>query len=197
MALHTQFHRKLDRLWHRRTAELRALIHPKAGTPLAFSRRVRNRMLDELLDIATKLLVRRHAKASLEAACVGRRLHHIKGRGLVGRGNDLVAFAGTLSGPIVYSFWRGKRCLYVGKGAKSSRLFGYQKSAYVTSANTVEVLRISSRAQLPKAECLATHIFAPRDLKIRPSKVKWGKKCPVCIRHDALRRELRSLFSMR
>jgi predicted ArsR family transcriptional regulator len=38
MALHTQFRRKLDHLWQRQTAEIHALLKPKRGRPLAFTR---------------------------------------------------------------------------------------------------------------------------------------------------------------
>ena len=142
-------------------------------------------------------MVRKVAKREFRDSHTKRKLHRMKGRGLVARGDDLVKFSRTLSGPIVYAFWRGKRCLYVGKGMKANRLRGYQKAAYVREATCVEVFSISSKSQLPKAECLATHLFRPRDYKVRPAQTAWGKKCPVCRRHDKLRRELRGLFAMR
>jgi len=197
MALHTQFRRKLDRLWQRRTAELRSLIKPKPGMPLAFTRAVRNRMLGELLDVASVLLVKKVARKAFRDIAAMRKLHRIKGRGLVERGNDVVAFAKRLRGPIVYSFWRGRRCLYVGKGKQASRLAGHQKSAYVTQADSIKVFLIPTKSHLPKAECLATHLFEPRDLKVKPARVRWGRKCPVCRRHDEIRKLLRALFPMR
>jgi len=54
MHLHTQFRRQLDQLWLRRTDGLKALLRPKVGMPLTFSRAVRNRMLGRLLDIASR-----------------------------------------------------------------------------------------------------------------------------------------------
>jgi hypothetical protein len=197
MALHTKFRRKLDQLWQRRTAQIRDLVQPKVGAPLAFTKRVRDRLIHELLDTATAILVRKVAKHEFQEAHSKRRLHRIKGRGLVKRGDDLVKFAQSLSGPIVYAFWRGKKCLYVGKGEKTSRLRGYQKAAYVREATCVEVFMINTKSQLPKAECLATHLFTPRDYKVRPAQTAWGKKCPVCRRHDKLRQKLLDLFAMR
>lgn len=197
MALHTQFHRKLDKLWERRTDELRALIKPKIGMRLGFTRKLRNKTIGELLDIATEILVRKVAKRELYDLIVGRSLHRIRGRGLDGRGNDLVAFARRLRGPIIYAFWRGKRCLYVGKGQKPSRLAGYQRHAFQTKSDRVEVFSIRTKSQLPKAECLATHRFRPRHNRVKPARVRWGKRCPVCRRHDEIKHLLSALFPMR
>lgn len=197
MALHTQFHRKLDKLWGRRTDGLRALIKPKIGMRLGFTRKLRNKTIGELLDIATAILVRKVARRELYDLIAGRKLHRICGRGLDGRGKDLVAFAGGLRGPIIYAFWRGSRCLYVGKGRKPSRLAGYQRHAFQVKADCVEVFSIPTKSQLPKAECLATHLFEPRHNRVKPARVKWGKRCPVCRRHDEVKHILSTLFPMR
>lgn len=196
MAFHTQFHRKLDQLWKRQTENLRALIKPKPGMRLAFTRQKRNRLIDDLLELATAALLRRLARRAFKDTYVKRRLFHLKGRGRVARGQSLVPFSKSLSGPIVYAFWKGRRCLYVGKGRRPSRLKSHRKS-YGREAESVEVFIVRSKSYLPKAECLATHRFKPRDLAIRPSREAWGKKCPVCVRHDRIRRELFGLFAMR
>ncbi|MBL9076005.1 MAG: hypothetical protein JNL08_00795 [Planctomycetes bacterium] len=196
MALHTQFHRKLDQLWKRKTATLRSLIKPKPGMPLGFTRKTRDRMIGDLLELATQALLRRDARRSFKDAVVKRRLFHLRGRGRLARGESLASFAKTLSGPIVYAFWRGRHCLYVGKGKRPSRLVSHRKS-YGREADSVEVYFVRSRSYLPKAECLATHLFQPRDLAMRPSRAAWGKNCPICSRHDRIRRELFGLFALR
>lgn len=199
MALNKQFSRKLDHLWSRRTTQLRALVVPRgAGQPPSFTKRVRERLLDELLGLASKILVRRHAREAFQEVVRTRHLRFLKGRGHREKGRRMVEWAGeTLSGPIVYSFWNSRRCLYVGKGRTWRRLRSYEKSIYLAKANSLEVFSITSRSQLGKAECLATHLFVPGDRKVRPAKVKWGKACPVCRKHDQVRRELRGLFRMR
>ncbi|MFY9342457.1 MAG: hypothetical protein WAT39_08200 [Planctomycetota bacterium] len=196
MALHTQFHRKLDHLWKRQTENLRALIKPKPGMPLAFTRKTRNRLIGDLLELATAVLLRRLARRAFHDTFVKRRLFHLRGRGRLARGESLVSFAKSLPGSIVYAFWQGNRCLYVGKGRKASRLVSHRKS-YGREADAVEVFLVRSKSYLPRAECLATHLFEPRDLAIRPSRAAWGKRCPVCARHDRVRRELYGLFAMR
>lgn len=199
MALNKQFARRLDHLWHRRTDELRALVIPRGvGKPPSFTKQVRERMINELLDVASTILVRRQAKPEFDEIVKRRRLRFLRGHGLLERGRGMIQWAGdTLSGPIVYSFWRGKRCLYVGKGETWKRLRAYEKSAYVQPGNSIEVFEITGPRQLGKAECLAKHLYDPRDNRVRPAKVKWGKKCPVCRKHDLVREELRGLFRMR
>lgn len=118
MALHTQFHRKLDQLWKRQTENLRSLIKPKYGKLLAFTRKTRNRLIAELLELATDVLLRRSARRSFRETYEKRRLFHLQGHGRVARGESLVTFARSLSGSIVYAFWKGKHCLYVARGRR-------------------------------------------------------------------------------
>ena len=197
MALGTQFHRKLDQLWGRRSARVKSLITPKAGMPPKFSRSVRTQKIGELLDIASAILVRKFAKKEFQDTYSKRRLWRVKGRGVDGRGEALVRFARSLKGPLIYVFWRGKQCLYVGKGKQNGRLAGYQRHYLLLQANAVEVFSIPARSQLPKAECLATHLFSPKRNRVKPARVRWGKKCPVCRRHDEIKQRLNQLFPLR
>ena len=199
MALAKQFSRKLDHLWKLRTADLRALVIPRGvGQPAKFSRRVRERHIDQLLDDATEVLLKREGRGEFKKVTIGRHLRQIKGRGLLDRGNNLLQWAEEkLRGPIVYAFWRRRKCLYVGKGESWKRLRIYHKSAYLLQAQCVEVFRVAGMSQLPKAECLATHLFKPRDRKVRPARVRWGKACPICRKHDLIRYELKTIFKMK
>ena len=103
----------------------------------------------------------------------------------------------ALPGPIVYGFWRGRRCLYIGKGGSWRRLKSYEKSAYLLQATRIKAFCITTQSNLPKAECLATHLFDPRDKKMKPAKVKWGKKCPVCREHDFVQHQVQNLFKLK
>lgn len=164
--------------------------------PLAFTSKRRDRLIKSLLEIATRILLRRLGPREFAKTHVGRRLYRLKGRGRRARGESLVKLAKSLTGPVVYAFWKGKHCLYVGKGLKGTRLIAHRKS-YGREADCVEVWSVRSRSYLPKAECLATHLFEPKDEAMRPEHRAWGKRCPVCVRHDRIRRELRGLFTMR
>ena len=199
MALAKHFSNELESLWKRRTAELRSLVIPRgAGQPTKFSRQLRDRLINRLLDDATKILLSREGRSEFHAVAPRRRLWQIKGHGLLKRGGNLLDWAeAKLKGPIVYVFWKGKRCLYVGKGETWKRLRSYEKSAYIVQSTCIEVFLVPSKSQLGKAECLATHLFEPRDKKVKPAKAKWGKECPICQKHDVIRDELNTLFKMK
>jgi hypothetical protein len=199
MSLDKQFSRKLDLLWNRRTSELRSLVIPRGvGKPSLFTKRNREKLISDLLETATAILLRRDGKLEFKKIFVARNLKQLKGRGFVARGENLISWAErVLAGPIVYCFWKGKKCLYVGKGKSWKRLKDYAKSAYLINANAIEVFLVHNASQLAKAECLATHLFEPRDRKVKPARVKWGKACPVCRKHDYIRDELKLLFRMR
>src|SRR5688572_1459602 len=101
MALTKQFSKKLDGLWKRRTAELRALVIPRgAGQPTTFSRQVRDRLISKLLEDATRLLLQREGGPEFRAVASHRRLRQIKGHGLLKRGGNLLEWAARLKGPI-------------------------------------------------------------------------------------------------
>ena len=101
-------------------------------------------------------------------------------------------------GPIIYAFWREKKCLYVGKGKSYRRLKHYEKSVYLIYADCVEAWEVGSKARLPRAECLAIHLFSPRDNKQKKAaKVKWGKSCPICKKHDEAASEIASLLKLK
>ena len=199
MALAKQFSNKLEALWKRRTAELRALVIPRGvGHPPKFSRQVRDRLINHLLEDATALLLHREGRSEFRVVAPHRRLRQIKGHGLAKRAGNLLTWAeAKLDGPIIYCFWKGKKCLYVGRGATWRRLKSYEKSAYLLQANCVEVFLVKNKSQLGKAECLATHLFEPRDEKMKPAKAKWGKACPICHKHDLIRAELKTLFKIK
>lgn len=198
MALAKQFSRKLDQLWKRRIAEFRSLVIPTHGAILKFTRKRRDKVIKEVVGIASRIVLKREGHREFDKVVTQRRLRMIKGRGLLQRGDNLVRWAReTLRGPIIYAFWRKRKCLYVGKGASWRRLRNYRKSAYMLEATCVEVFQIAGKSQLAKAECLATHKFDPRDIKADPAEVRWGKTCPVCEKHDQIRSELRSIFRMK
>lgn len=195
----THFLVQLDNLWKRRTAVLRSLVVSRgAGQPPKFSRAVRDHLIEELLDDATELLIKSTGHKEFKKVVSERRLRQIRGHGLLNRGRNLMRWVeAELDGPIVYAFWRSNRCLYIGKGKTPGRLWHYERSAYLIQATCLKVFLVPRVSELGKAECLATHLFQPRDQKIIPAKAKWGKECPVCQQHDAIREELSMLFKMK
>lgn len=200
MALVNQFARRLEDLWRRRTAELRALVVPRdSGQPLQFTRKRRDRLIDQAQEIATEVLLKREGRRELDRVVEGKRMWKMKGHGTLDRGERMVAWARQhFRGPIVYAFWRGGMCLYVGKGGGGwKRIRSYARSIYIREANWLEVFQIRGESQLPKAECLLTHLYEPRDNKVKAAEVRWGKACPICRKHDRIRAELKAIFKMK
>ena len=197
MALANTFNRKLDALWQRRSSVIRSLVLPKRGAPRLFSKEIREQGIQELQALATTLLLKNGGRRALRKLIVLKRSRQIRGRGIESRFAAMMrGLEEEVSGPIVYSFWRGRKCLYVGKGTSIRRLHHYQKRAYLLQASRLKVVEVRSRSHLPKAECLSTHLYEPSDQKVKAAGTKWGKKCPVCQIHDRIREKLRFLFAI-
>jgi hypothetical protein len=197
MARQVAFKRELQKLWKRRTGYLMSLVRQKPGPVATLTRRQRERAINELQEIATSILLAGDAKHDLDDLVVHRHRRLIRGHGYVARFATMTRGLAKITKPIVYSFWKGKKCLYVGTGKSWRRLNHYQKSIYLHHATSMHVAEITSRSYLGKAECLSTHIYEPRDNKVKAATQKWGKVCPICETHDAIRMELRALFSLK
>jgi len=200
LALTKKFTRLLDDALERRTDYLRRLVVPgNQGAPKKYTKGIRDKLKRKLLLAASEVLVREHAWREFSKTTIERRLRFIGGFGIEDRFDKIFRWAQKkLQGPIVYAFWRGKKCLYVGKGKSYRRLRAYQKAIYLKEADSLEAWRIVTRSQLPRAECLAIHLYHPRDNKQKKAaKVKWGKSCPVCERHDEISSEISTLLKLK
>jgi hypothetical protein len=198
MAYANQFRDSLREAIDRRTDSMTRIILGGRGAPKKFNKAVRNKLRTKILDRASHILTRQSAKSEFRSLITNRRLRYISGRGVRQRFDSIYSWARKrVRGPIVYAFWRRKRCLYVGKGLSYRRLRAYKKNIYLKDATCVEIWQIASKAKLPSAECLAIHLFDPLDNRMKAAKVKWGKKCPVCRRHDEFKKEVDSLLRLR
>ena len=196
MALRTEFLRKLKRVMEYRTDSIKRMVIP--GVAKKWDRKKRDKLRRELLDSASQVLVREIARKEFKKLVHNRRPRSISGRGIQNRFDHVFSWARrNLHGPIVYSFWKGSRCLYVGKGRSYKRLRGYRGSIYLMVADSLKAWRVKSRNKLASAECLAVHLFNPSRNENHPAKVKWGKRCPVCRRHRGLKNGLDSLLRLK
>jgi hypothetical protein len=192
------FDRKLDELWHRRTATIRAHVRRRPGVQKALTKKNREDAIEGLCQLAEQVICRRDAKKELDSIVRRSRRTVVRGRGIASRFLNIKTWARKhLKGPIIYSFWRGNRCLYVGKGKSWRRLGAYQKSVYLRDASTLRVKMVRSVSYLPKAECLCTHLFDPRDNRVKAAAKTYSKKCPICRATKQIRDEIRDLFRMR
>jgi hypothetical protein len=198
MALATEFSRLLDQMMDRRVDAIKRLVIPTKGAPKKMNKRVRDGIRAKVLDSASQLLVRAKAKKEFQELVKPRQLRFIAGYGIRGRFDNLYSWARkNLNGPVIYSFWKGKRCLYVGKGKSYRRLRVYRNSHYLSLADNLKVWQVRSRNKVASAECLAVHLFEPHFNENKPAKVKWGKKCPVCRCHDQLKEDFDSLLRLK
>jgi len=198
MAYANEFLDLLDEVIKRRTEAIRRLVISEQGAPKQFNKTIRNKLRTRLLDSVSTILIRKKAHRAFNKLVARKKLRHISGYGIDGRFDHIYEWArGRFRGPIVYAFWNGKQCLYVGKGQSHKRLKHYKKSYYLKAADSLEVWQIKTQSRLASAECLAIHLFNPKDNEKKAAKVKWGKKCPVCKRHDKLKDELDSLLRLK
>ena len=165
MALQKQFDRKLDDMWHRRSAAIRAHVRRPAGPVKQLSRKKRERGLNELVGLAEAILCRKIAKQRLDRATRAMKRKMLNEWGPQAKYDAMIDWAKRhIRGPMIYTFWRGNKCLYVGKGKSWRRLVAYRRDRVMTQATSVRVRMVESRKWLPVAECLSVHLFAPKRL---------------------------------
>lgn len=198
MALVKDFERKLNQLWLLRTSRIQSLLRKQKGRPRVFTKAQRDKRVRELEEMALAVLKKQVAKAELKSLTKYTKRKHLSAHGSQNRFDQMVAWADRhLAGPIVYSFWKNKTCLYVGRSESPRRLRGYRRDIFFTRADLVTVRVLSRRSDLAKAECLATHLFNPSGNGIGPAKQKYGKKCPVCSAKNEIKKDIEALFRLR
>lgn len=200
MAFKKDFERKLDNLWRCRTANLRSLVFRQKAKITPFSKTFRESHIYDLQEIATQIFLRRRAQKEFRQVVSSTSRNRISR--IESKGPDLILSWANKQGqkPTIYSFWRGSKCLYVGKADNfKARLSHYVRaqSRYLTSGVTVKIYTIKNRSQLAKSECLAIHLFTPENNKVKAAHKLWGKFCPVCEVHDRIKEDLQSLFRIK
>ena len=169
----------------------------KVGQARTWTRKYREERIQKLLSIAEKLLSAK-AREELDRYSHSRKLKKICGPKQE-RGDQLFWWAkdNFPRGPILYAFWKKDRCIYVGIGESYYRIHNYKKSKYLdrSEADSLEVWSVRGKSYLHEVECLATHIYQPRDNIQKPKKSKYSKKCLICQAKKNIHRSLHSLLS--
>ena len=76
-------------------------------------------------------------------------------------------------GTYIYVFWNQRKCVYVGKTAKSGgRISGHFEKHWFGSVTRIDVYHATGRRALPALECLAIHRFQPARNKFRAERNK-------------------------
>ncbi len=198
MALRKTFERKLAVLVHRRTDRLSGLIQQKRGPRKSFTKRHREEGIAELQDLAEQILCKDLVHGRLKSITAGVRFTMLGGRGIEERFQRMCAWAEeNLHGPIIYSFWRGKRCLYVGKGGSWRRLRAYRRDVLLQRATRLHARMVPGKSHVSMAECMSIHVHNPKHNINKSSKPKYSKRCPICKANREIRDELRALFRIK
>ncbi len=204
MAKTKEFDRKLDELFQRRTANLRREVGlKKKGPTLKFTKAKVKKSVAGLCETAREVLIRDVGKAAFATCSSKKRQWHPKR----GKGYGVEAKKSAFrdwfddkvdSSTCVYVFWTGKRCEYVGRTGKGGRRpeHHFQKF-WMSGVTRIDVYSIRTRKDLPKAECLAIHLFHPFRNAIKASKPKYCSKCPVCSVERRVKKDLNYLFRLR
>ncbi len=201
MSLQRDFESILDDLWLRRTASLcgEVLARPRVKK-LVFSKAVRDKLLQDLLDVTTKIVLRdSDIRDKYDEGVLERRYTQILGRGYEKKFSRIFDFTKDFVGDksFVYIFWQNRKCLYVGQAGTYRRIRAYQKSYYLNRATRFEILLVKRRSELTMQECMTQHYLNPKDTKVKPAHKSWGRRCPICAKHDRSRTEILDIFSLK
>ena len=204
MAFVSQFERKLDNLFYRRTGWLRKAIgsrHP--GRPHKITGKKFEPKLEELGEIAATIISRRRARKEFRKVVSVKRQWHVKrGKGW-GRYAKKESFSRWYERHVggencVYVFWSGKTCEYVGRTIRGKgRPVGWFTVFWFHRVTRIDIYTIERRSEVGRAECLAIHLFDPKQNQNRPSMHKYTKKCPICKTTKKIDAELKSIFRLR
>jgi hypothetical protein len=204
MALTTRFERELQKLFHRRTSWLRRAIGKKRpGRPPIFNREKAEPKLRQLGEVATQILVGRRARGEFVRAVDGKRQWHVKrgkGFGVDAKRERFKHWYNRHIGSsnCVYAFWSSRGCIYVGRTLRGhGRPAGWFDRAWFLPVKRIDIYPMRRPSEVPKAECLAMHLFDPSENKNWPSIGRHKKKCPICRATKEIDRELKSIFRLR
>lgn len=204
MALSKEFQRRLEKLFRRHSETIRQLAGlTKPGRAARLDRGKLRREEEKLVAIAKKLLMKKAGKKEFERAISGTRRWHPKmGKGW-GRDAKKKSFKKWYKGKIVskncvYSFWNGKRCIYVGRTLKGKgRPAAHFEKWWFGPVTRINIHVVPRPRDVPMAECLAIDAYEPSQNRQASSKRKYTAKCPVCTGARDIRRETRRLFPLR
>jgi len=199
LAFQTKFNKELDRLYRRRTDELRSLLsRDKPGPPKRLTKARREATIRKLKEIASRCLASKMWNLERKKYHVVRKRWPVLGRGLKQKRAN---FRQWLKDEVprrhgkVYVFLRGKECRYVGRtrtsGKRPTKHFARKK---FTGTTRIDVYSLDKRSAAPLLECLTIHHLDPARNKIRAAKQKWCPKCPLCKLHKRIRTKVRQIF---
>ncbi len=201
MSFQTEFNNILDRLYERRTDKLRHLLRKKHGPLLTITKKKREDKIEELEEIASKVLAKKMATKHFKRLGTRKKMWRPEGRGT---DKKLTMFRVWVRERIsrkrgkVYVFWRGHECRYVGRTrGRGNRPGRHFNRGWFNGTTRIDVYLTRQKKSVPLLECLAIHRFRPTKNKVKAAKEKGTPKCPLCAVHKKIRTELRKIYRFR
>lgn len=197
MNLRSQFREELKRaLYDRAHPVFHELGIRKHSKEFGWTREYRNKRIGRLMDVAQKIILR-EAKFKLSECISSPRKKYYVGPNR-SRGVEIYSWARATfpKGPILYSFWKGPKCVYVGKGKNHGRIADYKKSKYMdrSVATHIRISSITGHSYSHLAEHLAYRIYVPKENVNEPARVKFNKRCILCRKEEKIKRVLEGLL---
>jgi len=205
VAKHTAvtFDRHLQKLFDDRTHWLRRQVRkPGRGKAPSLNRAKVDRAIHRLQSLAEDYQLNSHAIARLRGLYKLKKQWHTSNKGW-GIDQKRKAFVQWFDKNIrhdncVYVFWAKRKCRYVGRtlAGKNRPQSQFQKYWFL-GVTRVDIYASQGAREIPKLECLATHLFQPIYSKVKPAAQKWFSKCPICETRRLIRSELKAIFRLR
>ena len=198
-----QFEDQLYKLFDDRTHWLRSAVRgTRPGKPPSFNRKKLQGCIEKLNGLATESLVDKVAQPEFDKIKGEKRQWHVKrGKGW-GIKEKKKTFNAWFDSKIsfhnyIYILWAGRRCKYVGSSRKDRRIANHFEKYWFWQVTRIDVYPTSRSSDVPKLECLAVHAFDPSDNLNWPATRKWTKKCPICLVHEYITKELQKIFRLK
>lgn len=198
-----EFEKELLQLFRARTFPMRSALQATPGAAPKMTRRKIKKAISRLQDLSEDVLLRsKSSKRILKGYDYKKQWHPKKGKGFgVGRKKqNFKSWYGrrVATRNCVYAFWKGTRCLYVGrtlngKGRPSSHF----EKHWFGAATRVDVFGFRKKSMVPRFECMLTHRAMPSYSKIKPSAKKYYARCPICGNNKEIKREISELFRLK
>jgi hypothetical protein len=199
MSRQRKFKRQLYGLFDIRTYWLQHLIsgNSPGKLPKLTKKRV-VRTVSELQKISTEALVKRLAQTSFDQFSQEKRTWRVTNRKGWGRKEKNKSFRQWYQDHIgangcVYLFWKGGRCIYIGRTGKGgSRPGAHFFKFWFAGITRIDVYEVKRKSPLSALECLAIHRFRPS-----VNQQKTQRSCPLCQYHRRIRSEITAIFHLR
>jgi hypothetical protein len=197
MNLRSQFREELKKAAYDRAHPIfHELGIRKHSKEFNWTRDYRNKRIRALMEIADQIILR-EAKIKLCECISAPKKKRYTGPNK-SRGEDIYNWARTTfpKGPILYSFWKGQRCIYVGKGQSHGRIASYKKSKYMykSVANQIRISSIRGHSYSHLAEHLAYRLYEPKENINEPARGRYNKRCILCRKEEQIEKALQGLL---